>query len=260
MKESEYKESELKKYWKSEEDIAHMRGWDFSYIKDRFQSFENDLPWDYQKIVKRYLKPQDKILDIDTGGGEVLLSFQHPYHLTTVTEGFAPNVKLCKEKLGAMGIRVCEVTDYSNMPFEAGEFDMVINRHGAYDVKELYRILKPGGLFITQQVGEDNDRELVEFLLPESRKAFPGMNLSKQKAQFENAGFEILMSDEAFMPIEFYDVGALVWFAKIIEWEFVDFSVDKCFRRLLEAQRLMEREGCIKGSVHRYLIVARSQK
>ena len=45
---------------------------------------------------------------------------------------------------------------------------------------------------------------------------------------FENAGFEILMSDEAYRPIEFYDVGALVWFAKIIQWEFVDFSVS-CF-------------------------------
>lgn len=259
MKEAEYKESELKAYWKAEEQAANMKGWDFSYIQDRFQSFENDLPWDYQEVVKRYLKPQDKILDIDTGGGEILLSFQHPYHLTAVTEGFAPNVKLCEEKLGTMGIRVCEVTDYSGMPFEAGEFDMVINRHGAYDVKELYRILKPGGLFITQQVGEENDRELVELLLPGSPKAFPGMNLQNQKAQFEKAGFEILMSDEAFQPIQFYDVGALVWFAKIIQWEFVDFSVERCFTQLLEAQRLIEREGCIKGTVHRYLIIARRQ-
>ncbi len=36
------------------------------------------------------------------------------------------------------------------------------------------RILKPGGIFITQQVGEDNDRELVELLLPGTPKTFPG--------------------------------------------------------------------------------------
>lgn len=248
---------ELKKYWKSEENVAHMKGWDFSYIKDRFRSYEDELPWDYRKIVKSHLKQKDKLLDIDTGGGEVLLSFYHPYELTTVTEGFAPNVKLCEETLGTMGIRVCQVTDYRNMPFEENAFDIIINRHGAYDVKELYRILKPGGTFITQQVGEDNDRELVEFLLPESKKVFPGMNLNYQKSLFEKAGFEILMENEAFQPILFYDAGALVWFAKIIEWEFVGFSVEQCFERLLEAQRIIEREGCIKGNIHRYLIVAR---
>lgn len=249
--------AELKQYWKSEENAAHIKGWDFSYIKGRFRSYEDELPWDYKKIVKSYLRQEDKILDIDTGGGEVLLSFQHSYNLTTVTEGFEPNVKLCEETLGTMGIRVCQVTDYANMPFEENEFDILLNRHGNYDVKELYRILKPGGVFITQQVGEENDRELVEFLLPESQKAFPGMNLKYQKSLFEKVGFEVLIEDETLRPIEFYDVGALVWFAKIIEWEFIDFSVEKCFERLLDAQRIVEREGCIKGNIHRYLIVAR---
>lgn len=249
-------EIELKKYWKSEETVAHMRGWNFSHISGRFQSYENDLPWSYENIVKKYLKPQDQLLDIDTGGGEVLLSFRHPYRFTTVTEGFTPNVKLCKEKLGPLGIRVCEVANYAKLPFEDAEFDIVLNRHGAYDVKELHRILKPGGLFITQQVGEDNDRELVNFLLPECPKPFPGMNLKKQKDRFIKAGFAVLEEGEAFRPIEFYDVGALCWFARIIQWEFAGFSVDGCFEQLIEVQQLIEKEGCIRGNVHRYLIVA----
>lgn len=112
-------------------------------------------------------------------------------------------------------------------------------------------------MFITQQVGEENDRELVKFLLPDCKKSFSGMNLKNQKSLFEKAGFQILMSDEAYRLIEFYDIGALVWFAKIIQWEFVDFSVDKCFERLLKAQQIVECNGCIKGNVHRYLIVAR---
>ncbi|MDE6208418.1 MAG: hypothetical protein K2M73_01950 [Lachnospiraceae bacterium] len=53
------------------------------------------LSWDYNKIVRNFLKPEVKILDIDTGGGEVLLSFNHPYNLTTVTEWYASNVKVC---------------------------------------------------------------------------------------------------------------------------------------------------------------------
>ncbi|MBO4630294.1 MAG: hypothetical protein J5858_00085, partial [Lentisphaeria bacterium] len=119
------------------------------------------------------------------------------------------------------------------------------------------RLLKPGGLFITQQVGSDNDRELVEMVLPGAEKPFPDENLKAQKASFVDAGFEILQSDEAFGPICFYDVGAFVWFARIIEWEFPGFSVDRCFDRLLQLQETVERDGKICGTTHRYLIVAR---
>ena len=43
------------------------------------------------------------------------------------------------------------------------EFDIVINRHESYNEKELFRILKPNGLFITQQVGAYNNKDLATF-------------------------------------------------------------------------------------------------
>ena len=58
------------------------------------------------------------------------------------------------------------------LPFHNDEFDIVINRHGNYVPAELHRILKPGGIFITEQVGEDNERDLVELLLPGMPKPF----------------------------------------------------------------------------------------
>ena len=57
--------------------------------------------------------------------------------------------------------------------------------------------------------------------------------------------------------ITFFDVGAFVWFAHIIEWEFPGFSVERCFAQLLEMQREIEARGRIEGTTHRYLIVAR---
>lgn len=245
------------KTWKSEESIAHIHGWDFSHFDGRFHSMEDDLPWDYKSVIQHYLKPEHAILDIDTGGGEFLLTLQHPYANTSATEGFPPNVTLCSETLLPLGIDFREMHDYKQMPFDDEVFDIVLNRHGDYDPEEIYRILKPGGLFITQQVGEDNDRELVELLLPGTPKAFPGQNMTVQKIRFENAGFSILQADEAYRPIRFYDIGALVWFARIIQWEFTDFSVDKCLDNLLEAQKLLERDGYVEGMTHRYLLVAK---
>ncbi len=245
----------LKEIWKREEDIAHIHGWDFSHIDGRYEE-GSDLPWDYDAVVRRFLKPDMKLLDYDTGGGEYLLSLNHPHENTAATEGYPPNVELCREKLIPLGIDLRECSDSSRIPFPDQSFDMVINRHGDFTPGELYRLLKPGGVFVTQQVGDENDRDLVRLVLPEMKAPFPGLNLPTQRRAFEEAGFRILMADEAFRPIRFFDIGAFVWFARIIEWEFTGFSVDRCFDRLLRLQEMIEANGMIEGTTHRYLIVA----
>ena len=66
----------------------------------------------------------------------------------------------------------------------------------------------------------------------------------------------ILDAQECFRPIKFFDIGALVWFSHIIEWEFPDFSVDCCKNSLLHAQQILEQNGCVEGRIHRFLLVA----
>jgi hypothetical protein len=51
-------------------------------------------------------------------------------------------------------------------------------------------------------------------------------------------------------------MGAFVWFARIIQWEFPGFSVDACFDRLLKMQQVLEAQGKVEGTYHRYLLVA----
>lgn len=248
--------AELKAIWKKEEAAAHIHGWDFSHLRGRYD-VERDLPWDYKGIVRHYLKPEYDILDYDTGGGEFLLSLNHPFDKTSATEGYWPNVQLCEKKLLPLGIHFKECSDPSRIPYVSSSFDMILNRHGAYDAGELYRLLKKGGILVTEQVGENNDRDLAKKVLPNVEKPFPHLNLKEQRNVFEAAGFEILRGEEAYRPIRFYDVGAFVWFAHIIEWEFPGFSVDNCFEPLLEMQKTIENRGKIEGTIHRYLIVAR---
>ena len=145
--------NELKKLWQHEEEIAHIKGWDFSYIEGKYNE-DTNFGWNYMDIVRKYIKPDMRILDIDTGAAEVLLTLNHPYSLTSCTEGYEPNILLCKERLLPLGIDFKECKDVSNMPFDSEMFDMIINRHGSFDVKELHRLLKKDGIFITQQVGD----------------------------------------------------------------------------------------------------------
>lgn len=241
--------------WKAEERIAHIHGWDFSHIDGRYTE-EGDLPWDYRQIVVKYLKSDMKLLDIDTGGGEFLLSLNHPCENTAATENYPPNVELCRQVLLPLGIDFRPADGNTRLPFPDESFDMVINRHGDFNAEDVYRILKPDGLFITQQVGAENDRELVELLCGKTELPFPEQYLNIASRKFRNAGFEILDAQECFRPIQFFDVGALVWFARIITWEFLDFCVDTCIDRLMNAQQILEQNGCIEGKIHRFLLVA----
>lgn len=245
----------LKKQWLREEQLAHIHGWDFSHIHGRYEE-ERDIPWDYEAIVRGYLSCDAKLLDMDTGGGEFLLRLNHPPKNSSATEGYPPNVALCKSTLLPLGIDFREAGDIRHLPFDGGSFDMVINRHGDFSPGELSRILKPGGLFITQQVGAENDRALVELLLPGTARPYPEQTLAKAAEKFARAGFEIVRAQEAFGKIKFYDIGALVWFARIIEWEFPGFSVESCWDNLCKAQQILDEKGVLEASTHRYLLVA----
>ena len=120
-------------------------------------------------------------------------------------------------------------------------------------------MLKPNGLFITEQVGAENDRELVDLLLHNVDIPFPELYLSKVSQKFTEMNFTVLQSQEAFRPIRFYDVGALVWFAHIIEWEFPGFAVDKCLNELYVAQDMLEKRGYVEGRIHRFLLIAKKK-
>lgn len=251
-------QTELSAAWKAEEKTAYIRGWDFSHIEGRYFQ-QDDLPWNYRDVIGQYLAPHKKLLDIDTGGGEFLLSLNHPCAHTAATENYPPNVQLCREVLLPLGIDFRPGDGKGKLPFGDDSFDLVINRHGDFNAVEIYRVLKPGGLFITQQVGAENDRELVALLCGEIGMPFPEQYLKLAAEKFEKAGFQILRGEEAFRPIQFFDVGALVWFARIIRWEFPDFSVDTHLPGLLKAQQILEEHGSIDGSIHRFLLVAQKQ-
>ena len=52
-------------------------------------------------------------------------------------------------------------------------------------------------------------------------------------------------------------MGALVYFAKIIEWEFPEFSVERCFQELCAMEQDIKEKGYIEGIEHRFFILAK---
>ena len=139
---------QLLEKWKAEENIAHIHGWDFSHVDGRLE--EEPLPWDYHEEILQRLQPQMRILDIDTGGGEFLLSLGHPHAHSAATENYPPNVALCEQTLLPLGIDFKPADAVGTLHYASNSFDIVLNRHGDLHPRELYRLLKKGGMFITQ--------------------------------------------------------------------------------------------------------------
>ena len=71
------------------------------------------------------------------------------------------------------------------------------------------------------------------------------------------AGFEILKADSAYVKMEFMDVGAIVYYATVIPWEFPDFDVQAILPKLRQLQRLLDVTGKITTFEDRFMVVAR---
>ena len=254
------KKNELIKQWEEEESHA-FQGWDFSHISGRID--DPDPSWDYRAVIKSYLKETDNLLDMGTGGGEFLLTLKHPYKNTYATEAYEPNYELCLKVLSPLGITVGRTYTDDNfnaddkLPFEDDLFDVIINRHESFDLTEVKRTLRRGGYFITQQVGNKNTNELMQRLNNEDF-VFDRTHhtIEKYTTSLEKLGFKIIRTDEDIYPVKVYDVGALVFLAKIIEWEYPGFSVNTHLDKLLECQNEVEKNGFIEATGHRFLIIA----
>jgi len=108
------------------------------------------------------MRQAGSVLELGTGGGERFLQLRgHWPSRVTVTEEYPPNVALVRERLGSLGVRVVEVrlTDIDPLPFATDEFDVVLNRHSAFNSAEVARVLGPGGTFLTQRTCTSRARQ-----------------------------------------------------------------------------------------------------
>lgn len=247
----------LKKEWLKDEQIT-FSGWDFSAID---ASWENEaLPWSYPQLIKQHLTKEMVMLDMGTGGGEFLLTLDHPHAQTAVTEGWEPNIELLQQKLVPLGIKLAPVADDDLILYEDNQFDIILNRHESFSVAEVKRVLKPNGIFITQQVGESNGDRLAQMIIGDVKSSFAAWNLTNTLAHLKASSFEIRQADEYYPCQKFFTMKALIYYVKVIEWEYPNFNVGDHFDGLQSAYEELLKAGFVLNYQHRFLVVARNLK
>ena len=246
------------KQYKQFESNVQMIGWDFSFLYDKLE--EEPMPWDYKTLIEKYLTKEHTLLDIETGGGEFLLSLSHPYEKTYAIEGYEPNYKLCKERLAPLGITVKRGLGEETLRFKDNTFDIIINRHGAYIEDEVKRVLKNGGIFITQQVGSYNNKPMSDLLTPWREDDYESFTLESELKRFKEKGFTVLDSNEKKLYARYNSIEGVIFMAKIIEWEFPGFSVDLCYKALEKIDNIIQKEGYFESMEHRFMMVLQNNK
>lgn len=235
-----------------------ISGWDWSYLEGRL--VEDAEPWHYPGIARQRMRHAASLLEIGTGGGELFSSLGPYPQCTAATEAYPPSVGLAGARLHSLGVQVVqtEMEVQFALPFAAAAFDLVVNRHAGYSPLELYRVLQPGGRFLTQQVGGRNQFRLNELLQEEPDFVYSYWTLDYAVQELRDAGFRILDAREAFPQVRFYDIGAVVFYLKVIDWQVPGFNPQLHREKLLRIDRIIQDQGCLLTSEHRFIIEAQT--
>ena len=118
----------------AEGDAVPVAGWDFSWFDGR--AIEERPRWGYARLLSERIGRARAVLDIQTGGGEVLAEavrcsgapVGQPQRLAA-TESWPPNLALARRALAPLGGMVVGSADEADLPFGDGSFDLVVSRH-----------------------------------------------------------------------------------------------------------------------------------
>lgn len=158
-------------------------------LHDRFST--NPYGW-FRWVFDRYeLTPRCRVLELGCGSGAVWShnAARIPADAEITLSDFSPGmVSQARLNLRDMQSFDFRVIDAQSIPFETAQFDVVIANHMLYHVpdraralREVRRVLKPGGRFYTTTIGEKHMQELFE--LPE--RFDPGRSVDQLKSNGE---------------------------------------------------------------------------
>ncbi|WP_052869698.1 class I SAM-dependent methyltransferase [Streptomyces niger] len=245
-----------------------VAGWDFSWLDGR--ATEARPSWGYQRLMGERLAGASAALDIQTGGGEVLAGAPKLPPVMVATESWPPNVTKATRLLHPPplpeghgryphGAVVVADPDEPPLPFADAAFDLVTSRHPATVWwAEIARVLRPGGTYFAQHVGHESVFELVEYFLgPQPEQTRRARHPDDERAAAEAAGLEITDLRFERLRMEFFDVGAVVYFLRKVIWMVPGFTVEQYRDRLRELHEKIRAEGPFVAHSTRSLFEAR---
>jgi len=234
---------------------APVDGWEFSWLDGR--ATEQRPSWGYQRLLGERLARATAALDIQTGGGEVLSGAGAMPPTMAATEAWPPNIARATALLHPLGAVVVTAPEEGPLPFADNAFDLVTSRHpNTVWWPEIARVLAPGGTYLAQHVGPASVFELAEFFLGPQPEARRHRRPDTAASEAHAAGLDIVDLRFERLRVEFFDVGAVVYFLRKVIWIVPGFTVDAYRDRLRTLDEHIRAEGSFVAHSTRFLIEA----
>jgi SAM-dependent methyltransferase len=231
-----------------------VEGWDFSWFDGR--ATEERPPWGYAGMMGERMAGVTAALDIETGGGEVLASVERRPRLLVATESWAPNATVARARLAPLGAHLVMVADAPVLPFADASFELVVSRHPVVVLwEEIARVLRPGGTYLSQQIGPGSNRELADFMMG-PRPVNPARSPERARAAAAAAGLVLVDLRVCALRVEFYDVAAVVHFLRKVPWTVPGFTPEAYDRQLRAMHARIRRQGRFVSTAQRLLVEA----
>lgn len=241
----------------TEAEAADAEGWDFSWLDGR--ATEERPSWGYQRLLAERLASATAALDLQTGGGEVLAGAGADNFPATMaaTEGWPPNLQRATSLLHPLGVVVVADDHEPPLPFASDAFNLVTSRHPAMvSWSEIARVLWPGGTYFGQHVGGGTNVEITSFFI-DSFEPGTGRDHKVEAEAARTAGLEVVDCRNERLGLQFFDVGAVVYFLRKVIWTVPDFSVDRYRTQLRDMHQLIEQDGVFRSTMSRTLFDVR---
>lgn len=202
-------------------------GWSFTDVAMR--PLEPGPHWDYEGIARQHARRARSILDLGTGGGEVLARITGGLTSQVVaTEEWEVNAPVARRRLAPLGVAVVRCSSLQ-LPFDDESFDLILDRHEALDPDEVVRVLRPGGYVVTQQVEGDTWPELATFF---PRKQGFGDHFTAYRTAFAAAGMAVAGVRHRHC-VAYATLGDVVFMLLITPWTIPGFDPEQDIDALL---------------------------
>lgn len=231
-----------------------LDGWNFSHVRTHY----DPVPWNYVDVVRQYLKPQDRVLDIGTGSGEIFLPLA-PYFGEGIGIDQNPAmIEVAKRNQSALALNNISllVMEESDLRFNEGEFDVVLLRHLKVYVREIVRVLRSRGYFIAQMVGQQSSLNVLEAFgwTPSSFGPDWWQPVAQLADQFLSHGCRIIAQAEYDVLYWFDDLASfMLWFMSV-PWP-EEIEIEKHWQIINQVLETSQTERGIKTNEHRGLLI-----
>ena len=239
-----------------EADGAPVDSWDFGWLDGR--ATEERPSWRYFDLVAERASRASTMLELQAGTGSMIGRLPSLPRVAVAAEGYPASVAAAAPRLRARGVHLV-VTSQTRvgLPFAAGSFELAVSRHPidvwwseiAPRAATRRRVLRATcGTAHSSEPQRVPDRAVAGIVTPRS--------VGRTRGGGTHAGLEVRDIRVERPRVVFYDIGAVVYFLRLVPWIVPGFTVSAYRERLRELHDLIERNGSFQTTTSRTLIEA----